>query len=109
MYPLEKLPAEVEVVALTTDGSAGRTGQVMDVLPELISWADQAFLSGSSALVDGMRNLLKLQQSSLAVQVIVEERMACGVGACLGCSISTRHGMQPCCTVGPVFDLKDLR
>ena len=30
--------------------------------------------------------------------------MACGVGACLGCTISTKEGNKKCCKDGPVFD-----
>ena len=33
----------------------------------------------------------------------MENRMACGVGACLGCTISTTEGNKRCCKDGPVF------
>lgn len=38
------------------------------------------------------------------IQVSLERRMACAVGACLGCSIETRSGMRRVCKDGPVFE-----
>jgi NAD(P)H-flavin reductase len=40
--------------------------------------------------------------------VSMEKKMACGVGACLGCSIKTKSGNKRCCADGPVFDAKDI-
>jgi NAD(P)H-flavin reductase len=40
--------------------------------------------------------------------VSLERRMACGVGACLGCGIETAKGMQRCCADGPVFNAGDI-
>ena len=39
----------------------------------------------------------------------LEENMACGVGACLGCAIRTKTGFKRVCKDGPVFNLKDIR
>jgi dihydroorotate dehydrogenase electron transfer subunit len=33
----------------------------------------------------------------------MEHRMACGIGACLGCSIPTADGMKRVCKDGPIF------
>lgn len=38
----------------------------------------------------------------------LEHRMACGIGACLGCSIRTKNGMKRVCKDGPVFRSTDL-
>ncbi|MFN8532162.1 MAG: hypothetical protein U0556_01270 [Dehalococcoidia bacterium] len=108
LYPIERLPAEVEVVALTADGSAGRRGRSIDGFAELLGWADQAFVAGSNRLLDDIRATLKRQVSRTPVQAIVEERMACGVGACLGCVVFTAEGPVASCVAGPVFDLWSL-
>jgi dihydroorotate dehydrogenase electron transfer subunit len=105
LYPVERLPAEVEVVVLTHDGSSGRRGRAIDGIAELLGWADQTFIAGSSRLQDEVRATLKRQASRTPVQVIVEERMACGVGACLGCVVFTAEGPVASCVAGPVFDL----
>ncbi len=42
-------------------------------------------------------------------QVSMEERMACGVGACLGCAIQMADGtMKHVCKDGPVFDAEEV-
>ena len=38
----------------------------------------------------------------------IDERMACGVGACLGCMVRTRAGWKPSCTEGPVFSFREI-
>ena len=40
--------------------------------------------------------------------VSLESRMACGVGACLGCSIKTRSGSRRVCKDGPVFEASEV-
>ncbi|HDC93045.1 MAG TPA: dihydroorotate dehydrogenase electron transfer subunit, partial [Candidatus Acetothermia bacterium] len=40
--------------------------------------------------------------------VSVEERMACGLGACLGCAILTSRGPRRVCADGPVFPAEEL-
>jgi NAD(P)H-flavin reductase len=41
--------------------------------------------------------------------VSTEQRMACGVGVCLGCNVKTTGGNRRCCTDGPVFNAEELR
>ena len=41
--------------------------------------------------------------------VSLERKMACGVGACLGCAVKTTRGNRRCCVEGPVFDAAELR
>jgi NAD(P)H-flavin reductase len=40
--------------------------------------------------------------------VSLERRMACGVGACLGCTVSTWNGNSRCCIEGPVFNAQEI-
>lgn len=41
-------------------------------------------------------------------QISMEERMGCGVGICMGCSIETKEGFKRVCKEGPVFDAEEL-
>ena len=41
--------------------------------------------------------------------VSLEKHMACGVGACLGCTCLTEHGRKRVCKDGPVFDYREVR
>ncbi|HWQ06636.1 MAG TPA: dihydroorotate dehydrogenase electron transfer subunit, partial [Feifaniaceae bacterium] len=41
--------------------------------------------------------------------VSLEKRMACGVGACLGCTCQTASGGKRVCKDGPVFDYREVQ
>ena len=41
-------------------------------------------------------------------EISLEERMGCGFGACMGCSIETLKGPKRICKEGPVFESKEL-
>mgnify|MGYP001764673775 CR=1 FL=1 len=41
-------------------------------------------------------------------QVSLERLMACGIGACLSCVVSTTSGLKRACVDGPVFDAKEV-
>jgi dihydroorotate dehydrogenase electron transfer subunit len=40
--------------------------------------------------------------------VSLEENMACGFGACLGCAVQTVKGYQRVCKEGPVFPIEEI-
>ncbi|MFH1354945.1 MAG: hypothetical protein ABIH19_02210 [Candidatus Omnitrophota bacterium] len=44
----------------------------------------------------------------IPAQLSLEEHLACGIGACLGCVVKTQHGYQRVCKDGPVFNAQDL-
>lgn len=49
------------------------------------------------------------EQASASLFVSLEKHMACGVGACLGCTCQTEHGRKRVCKDGPVFDYREVR
>ncbi|MDR0983606.1 MAG: dihydroorotate dehydrogenase electron transfer subunit [Ruminococcus sp.] len=58
---------------------------------------DMVFTVGPTAMMKAVAEKYSFCQVSL------EERMGCGVGACLGCSVRTDTGMKTVCKDGPVF------
>jgi dihydroorotate dehydrogenase electron transfer subunit len=48
------------------------------------------------------------QENNIRCQISLEERMACGIKACVGCSILTKKGMKKVCYDGPVFESTDI-
>lgn len=48
------------------------------------------------------------QAAKAKLYVSLESRMACGVGACLGCTCKTAHGSKRVCKDGPVFDSAEV-
>lgn len=104
------LPGAVEYVVATDDGSRGHRGFVTDLVPAYVRWADQIFACGPEPMYRSLAAVvLPLRVGRRPpVQVSMERDMACGFGACLGCVVETRHGMQASCVQGPVFDMDDV-
>jgi dihydroorotate dehydrogenase electron transfer subunit len=48
------------------------------------------------------------RRAGVWLYVSLEERMACGLGACLGCTVFTRSGPQRVCREGPVFPAQEV-
>jgi dihydroorotate dehydrogenase electron transfer subunit len=110
LLPASELPEEVEYVVATIDGSMGHTGFVTDLVPEYLGWADQVFSCGPEPMFGSLRNVVHRHRigDRPDVQMAVERPMACGIGACLGCVVETRHGMNTACVDGPAFDMDEL-
>ncbi len=109
LYPADLLPAEVELLTATDDGSAGHPGPVTDLLREYAGWADQILACGPTAMFRSMAAELRAIQYRRSCQVLMEERMACGTGICYSCAVETRrHGMKLVCKDGPRFELRDV-
>jgi dihydroorotate dehydrogenase electron transfer subunit len=110
LLPASELPEEVEYVVATIDGSRGHTGFVTDLVPQYLGWADQVFSCGPEPMFRSLRTVV--HENRLGdrpdVQMAVERPMACGIGACLGCVVETRHGMRTACVDGPAFDMDEL-
>jgi dihydroorotate dehydrogenase electron transfer subunit len=93
----------------TIDGSFGCRGNVVELLAQRISTLKrpvQVFACGPEAMFLSLRDLLKDER--IPCQVLVEERMACGLGICFGCVKKTHDETEPykrVCKEGPVFDL----
>ncbi|MDQ4045209.1 MAG: dihydroorotate dehydrogenase electron transfer subunit [Chloroflexota bacterium] len=110
LLPASELPDEVEYVVATIDGSRGHTGFVTDLVPDYLGWADQVFSCGPEPMFRALRDVVHRNRlgDRPDVQMAVERPMACGIGACLGCVVETRHGMRTACVDGPAFDMDEL-
>lgn len=107
-YSLLPYAAEgVNTLCITEDGSKGKKGKATDCLPEQMKWADQVFACGPVPMYRTMASLEGLFEGK-SVQVLVEQVMGCGVGACRGCAVPTRSGMRMVCQDGPVFEMREI-
>ena len=79
-----------------------------DLIPEYLTKVDQVFACGPEAMYETMQRHMNSWPVEKPVQVSLEVRMGCGVGACYSCSIRTRQGMKRVCKEGPVFDINDI-
>ncbi|MEW6724861.1 MAG: dihydroorotate dehydrogenase electron transfer subunit [Bacillota bacterium] len=101
------LGCRVEVA--TDDGSAGRHGLVTQWLPEAMAdFGEEAVIYGCGP--QGMLRALMTLDPRFTVYLSLEERMACGVGACLGCAVAAADGgYLRVCRDGPVFAREEVR
>jgi NAD(P)H-flavin reductase len=44
----------------------------------------------------------------ITAYISMEEHMACGLGACLGCVVKTTGGYKRVCKEGPVFNAEEI-
>ena len=95
----------------TEDGSRGHKGYATDIMEHLLTIIKRK-ISGIYAC--GPNPMLKAvakisENNGIPCQVSMEERMACGVGACLGCPVKVKSGgYKMVCKDGPVFDAKEI-
>lgn len=88
----------------TDDGSLGRRGFTIDLLPELLANCeyDRIYACGPLRMLEGVARLAKAQ--NIPCQISFEDHMACGVGACLSCTCAGTDGKRrKVCSDGPVF------
>lgn len=110
LLPASELRGGVEYVVATDDGSRGHHGLATEVIADYVTWADDIFACGPEPMYRTLRAVvdpLRLNRKP-RIQISVERGMACGLGACLGCVVETRNGMQASCVKGPVFDLDEV-
>ncbi|NLK43463.1 MAG: dihydroorotate dehydrogenase electron transfer subunit [Tissierellia bacterium] len=98
-YFLDQIRPYVKTVKIATEnGSIGHKGFITEIFDpkdfELV------YACGPTPM---MEVVLKMCKGIVPVFVSMENHMACGIGACLGCTIETIRGMERVCKEGPVF------
>lgn len=106
----EKLKELANYIYISTEcGSADYKGIVTEAFKEKGMHLNfPIYACGPMVMIKELKNLLK-NKKEIPCFVAVEERMACGLGACLGCVIETKDGLKRVCTEGPVFPINDLK
>lgn len=99
---LDDISGSCELLIATEDGTAGLKGTVLDLFNALsLQPADLIYACGPQPVLSFIDR--KAQEMGLKAYLSVEERMACGIGVCLGCVIKTKDGYKRVCREGPVF------
>lgn len=102
--------AGCQVFVATDDGSMGFHGNVADCARQYIDGMDSLFACGPKPMLKALGSLA--QECDIPAQFSLEERMACGVGACLGCACKVIRGGSETyahvCKDGPVFDSRSI-
>ena len=92
-----------KVILATADGSQGVKGFVTDAIRESGVEADYFYSCGPLPMLKALCNSLEIDG-----EVSLEERMGCGFGVCMGCSIMTTKGAKRVCKDGPVFKKEEV-
>ena len=90
-----------DVTVTTVDGSHGVKGFVTNALDGQQSYY---YTCGPLPMIKAL-----LQAAGTHGEVSMEERMGCGFGACMGCTIQTTQGPKRVCKEGPVFPAEILQ
>jgi len=89
----------------TDDGTKGFKGRVTDLLKDSLSKIENreliVYACGPALMLKEVSRIAVAY--NIAAQVSLESHMACGIGACLGCVVSTVQGFKRVCKDGPVF------
>lgn len=102
-----------QVYVATEDGSFGVKGNVLDAIKEYGLAADTIYSCGPKPMLKAVADFAG--EHNIEAQVSLEERMACGIGACLGCICGSKEkdahsnvNNKRVCADGPVFDSKEV-
>ncbi len=104
--------AGAETILCTDDGSAGIHGFVTQPLEELVrnGGVDAVFACGPTPMLKRITEICR--ENSVYCEISLEERMACGIGACLGCACKTKRNDEEyfahVCKDGPVFKAEEV-
>ena len=83
----------------TEDGSYGEKGLITEGLSEFKGYTWVA--CGPKAMLKAVKE--KAEELGVECYLSLDTYMACGVGACLGCTVKTTSGYKRCCVEGPTF------
>ena len=104
----EEFAKYADVYVATEDGSAGTKGNVLNAIQEKALEADVIFACGPTPMLRALKEYAAA--NNITCWISMEERMACGIGACLACVCKSKeidaHSQvqnKRVCKDGPVF------
>jgi len=100
-FLLDELRESSCLFVFTEDGSLGEKGLATDKLAYLSQGHDVIFACGP---VQMLKEVVRIaREIGIPSFISLEERMACGFGACLGCAVRTKQGYKILCKEGPIL------
>ena len=108
LYLNEEFAKYADVYVATEDGSSGTKGNVLNAIQEKALEADVIFACGPTPMLRALKEYAAANH--ITCWISMEERMACGIGACLACVCKSKdidaHSQvhnKRVCKDGPVF------
>lgn len=113
LFLMDEFKAQGEVFVATEDGSFGSKGNVLDAIRENALSADVIYACGPTPMLRALKAYA--EENHMECYISMEERMACGIGACLACVCKSKekdahsnvHNKRVC-KEGPVFNAKEV-
>lgn len=107
-YGIENISPE-NLVITTDDGSRGIRGMISAALTAQVLKEKKYSLVYACGPEPMLRYIQKIcAEASVKSFLSLESKMACGMGACLGCTVKTKSGLKRCCKDGPVFEASEI-
>ncbi len=104
-YSIEEIENKINQLYIATEnGSIGHKGYIVDILN--VEKYSQILACGPAPMLKKVVSISK--ENRVPVYISMENRMACGIGTCLGCTIETVNGMKRVCKEGPVFGGEEI-
>ena len=111
-YEFNKVSNQLTITS--DDGSYAQKGFAIDFLKKDIEDGkiDSIYACGPLPMLKAVRELAL--EKNIPCQISLEEKMACGLGVCLGCAVKTAKSPKEApeywhvCKAGPVFQAKDV-
>ena len=107
-YGLENVRAK-NLVITRDDGSQGVHGMISAALTAdylKVKKYSAVYACGPIPMLRYIQGIC--QKANVQCYLSLEQKMACGMGVCLGCAVQTVEGYKRCCKEGPVFDSKEV-
>lgn len=105
VYIVDEFKRYVDNIMISTEkGNVGYKGYVTDMLK--LENYDVILCCGPEVMMNKVVSMAK--EKNVEIYVSMEKKMACGIGACLGCTCKTKSGNKRCCKDGPVFSGEEL-
>lgn len=112
-FLLDEFKEQADSFVATEDGSVGTKGNVIDAINENGLEADVIYACGPMPMLRALKAYA--MEHDMECYVSMEERMACGIGACLACVCKTKDkdahsnvNNKRICKEGPVFNAKEV-
>ena len=108
LFLKEELENAGSLYIATEDGSVGTKGNVLDAIRENDIQADVMFACGPTPMLRALKQYA--EEKNMPCWISMEEKMACGIGACLACVCQSKNvdahshvHNKRICKDGPVF------
>lgn len=108
LFLTEELAENGELYIATEDGSTGTKGTVIDAIRDNHLKADIVYACGPTPMLKAVKQYA--EEKEIKAQISLEEKMACGIGACLACVCKSKEkdhhsnvNNKRICKDGPVF------